>query len=174
MCNLYATAGETKESAGSWTWTLMWMWKGEEHNTTAELQRNIFNRTGRTKELITFIHNYFLWDEILVDGFCCSQSFASCKLLRSFVIGSLLFAWDEKRSLWAELQGGFSTQKMLISIRSKSNLIFISTWLSRWTARLITKPCCIEWRPSESLWQLDVYELLATRVIAINICSIGI
>lgn len=63
------------------------MYAYEHHNVVIYMQqlvkqRRAMENSTAQKELITFVHNYFLLDEILVDGFCCSQRVAS-KLLRS-------------------------------------------------------------------------------------------
>lgn len=109
ICNLYATAGETKESGGK---VLI-----------------IIRTTARANELITFIHNYFLWDEILDDGFCCSQSFflvnyyVRYRIVTVFLLPRTGKKW-RKETFFCNCKVALAT-KMLISIRSKSNLIFI-------------------------------------------------
>lgn len=52
------------------------MYAYEHHNVVIYMQqlvkqRRAMENSTAQKELITFIHNYFLLDEILDDGFCC-------------------------------------------------------------------------------------------------------
>lgn len=109
ICNLYATAGETKESGGG---TII-----------------IVKTTARPNELITFVHNYFLRDEILDDCFCCSRSFfpvnysVRYRIVTVFLLPRLSRRRSGRKKHSFVIARWLSPQKMLISIRSKSNLI---------------------------------------------------
>lgn len=64
---------------GSWLEEEKLMYAYEHHNAVIYMQqlakqRRAMENSTAQKELITFVHNYFLWDEILDDGFVVFQS----------------------------------------------------------------------------------------------------